>query len=467
MYPDSWIEVASRPSSSSLSSAGEEIITTGLRLTQSEEQRRRRRLRRSATDWEQTALRRHNPQQEQQQQQYDDHSLVETGGSGGGSSQEEYEESESESDRVMSSSNEGIHPLPITTREEWQPRNPMSSTSSENAYASNEEDDRDDIATAIGVAPPTDTCFTPQPNAFTYIPSSSSRPSTASAVHQQSLQMPEAVSYFPPQRPNARPTAHRHSFPASQPPQHSPFNVISPSHRIDHDAALRASLNTLLSCAAAARGLPKTGSSEVTARRLPSNRIDTSTLRMVPESIALGGGNSNSAKDTTSAKATVGSTSGQSSAPSQVEDKSKRKANIPTNTTAAPRSSSKERRVTKKPRRASAPSSHPSNTPAFMDDLSPTLLTWALSAGVVVLVSALSFSAGYVVGREVGKTEAEAAAHGFVEAIAGGGTSGPGGVMSCGNDFVREGGLGMGMGSGTGLGLRRLRFTGGGSVVQV
>lgn len=38
--------------------------------------------------------------------------------------------------------------------------------------------------------------------------------------------------------------------------------------------------------------------------------------------------------------------------------------------------------------------------------ISPTLLTWVVSAGVVVLVSAISFSAGYTVGREVGKVEA-------------------------------------------------------------
>ncbi len=38
--------------------------------------------------------------------------------------------------------------------------------------------------------------------------------------------------------------------------------------------------------------------------------------------------------------------------------------------------------------------------------LSPTLLTWVVSAGVVVLVSVVSFGAGYVIGREVGAQEA-------------------------------------------------------------
>lgn len=38
--------------------------------------------------------------------------------------------------------------------------------------------------------------------------------------------------------------------------------------------------------------------------------------------------------------------------------------------------------------------------------VSPTLLTWVVSAGVVVLVSAIGFSAGYAMGREVGRQEA-------------------------------------------------------------
>ena len=41
-----------------------------------------------------------------------------------------------------------------------------------------------------------------------------------------------------------------------------------------------------------------------------------------------------------------------------------------------------------------------------LDELvSPTLMTWVVSAGVVVLFSAISFSAGYAMGKEVGRTE--------------------------------------------------------------
>lgn len=46
------------------------------------------------------------------------------------------------------------------------------------------------------------------------------------------------------------------------------------------------------------------------------------------------------------------------------------------------------------------------HSPAREQQISPTLMTWVVSAGVVVLFSAISFSAGYVVGREMGRFEA-------------------------------------------------------------
>lgn len=59
--------------------------------------------------------------------------------------------------------------------------------------------------------------------------------------------------------------------------------------------------------------------------------------------------------------------------------------------------SGKERRVAKKVRRSSS---------AEELFVSPTLLTWVVSAGVVVVLSALSFSAGYSLGKEAGRAEA-------------------------------------------------------------
>jgi hypothetical protein len=44
--------------------------------------------------------------------------------------------------------------------------------------------------------------------------------------------------------------------------------------------------------------------------------------------------------------------------------------------------------------------------------ISPTLMTWVVSAGVVVLVSVVGFGAGYVIGREVGRQEVLAAGAG-------------------------------------------------------
>jgi len=37
--------------------------------------------------------------------------------------------------------------------------------------------------------------------------------------------------------------------------------------------------------------------------------------------------------------------------------------------------------------------------------ISPTLMTWVVSAGVVVLFSAISFSAGFAYGKEYGRLE--------------------------------------------------------------
>jgi len=82
----------------------------------------------------------------------------------------------------------------------------------------------------------------------------------------------------------------------------------------------------------------------------------------------------------------------------------------------------------------------------MVDEISPTLLTWVVSAGVVVLVSALSFSAGYVVGKEAGHAEA------LGQIGAAGSEAG-----RCGKEAT----AGM---KGAGSGLRRLRWTGGSGV---
>ncbi|OJD33810.1 uncharacterized protein BKCO1_2700054 [Diplodia corticola] len=415
MYTDSWIEVASQPSSSSLSSAAsvsDEVITDGLRVQHDSNSRRRRPQRASRLRLD-LGYRR--------------------SASAGTSSQEEYDESESESDRVLSSSNEALPQLPRSGR--------MQYSSSDN-QSDVEDDDEDENSTAVGYIRNENQDFTPQPNAFSHPPSAPlSRPSN------------QQTSYFQ-SRPSARnPSQQRHSYPSQQ-AAHSPYNMISPNHQADHDAALRASLSTLLSCAAAARGLPKSQAQPTTTtnRNAPvpsSSRVDPTTLRMVPESALPSSSPSPpaqpaNARTTPSTRTTTATNTPSSKTPNTTEKHKRR--------------SSRERRgLTKKAKRAIGP--HTAST--SLDDstagalggpaVSPTLLTWVVSAGVVVLVSALSFSAGYVVGRDAGRAEVEMLGE-F------GGSNGSSVVGSCASEVVGLRGGGGGVGGGTGLGLRRLRI---------
>ncbi|EHY59845.1 hypothetical protein HRR83_008382 [Exophiala dermatitidis] len=327
---DSWVEVSSRPSSSSLSSTSNDIITTGLQV---------------------------RPHQERFSR-----SVHASGGpsvvqprstSATGSSQDEYDESESESDRVLSSSNEDI--------------------------SQGDTADDDETSTALGVGS-LNRVFTPQPNAFSHPPSSQERA------------IPD--SYFPP-APATTPlsaaedrTITQRSYERQTHPRH---RAGRSSYQADHDAALRASLTTLLSCAAAVR--PKASGHRPAPARASTQ---PTALRLVPESEL----------DTTVR-------SRQSPSPKHVKRKS--------------RESSKERHA-KKARAAKA-------AVAGDELISPTLASWMISAGVVLVFSAISFSAGYAWGREVGRLEGDMG-------ITGG---------SCGREALR--------GSPSGSGLRRLRWT--------
>jgi hypothetical protein len=173
-----------------------------------------------------------------------------------------------------------------------------------------------------------------------------------------------------------------------------PQNILSPSYdaAAHHDEALRSSLSTLLSCAAAARGLqkPDTKRPTTTAQQPRTNRVEPMSLRLVPES-ALPENSPPQFQEPTF-KPTIRRDSTSTSTSSEHKKDHKRKA-------ATTRSSSRERRALKKARRTTS-----------NEDLhvSPTLLTWVVSAGVVVVLSALSFSAGYSMGKEAGKIEAGA-----------------------------------------------------------
>lgn len=376
-FAESWIDIASGPSSTSLSSVADEIITTGLTV-QHDSRLHRRQNRRSRGGGQFSVGTGHR-----------------VAAAGGNSSQEEYEESESESDRVMTSSNEAVGPSLL--KHEFPSPSPQSVASSE-TLSEREDDEEDENATAVNYPRSSRREFQPRPNAFSH-PNS-----------QQAIRSHSGTLYTP--RRAARPAGQRQS----SYPQHTPFNAVAPNYQPDHDEALRASLSTLLSAAAAVRGLPKPGQ----PRTAPpsSTRVDPSSLRMVPESVALG----NIAEETTSSPRSV------SSGPSE---KPKRKANAPL---ASARSSSKDRRAVRKVRK----------TGPLIEEISPTLLTWVVSAGVVVLVSAIGFSAGYVVGKEAGHAEAMGQLSG---ADAG----------RCGKEAA------SGMRS-TGLGLRKLRWGSGAGI---
>ena len=240
-----------------------------------------------------------------------------------------------------------------------------------------DDDDDDGNHTALGVLT-NEPAFTPQPNAFSH------PPQPHNARHTRSLE--PRTSYFSQARssPQRRPAAH--SYPSRSRANHSPYNMVAPSHTADHDAALRASLSTLLSCAAAARGLPKRGNSsaqQVSSR--PSNNVEPGTFRLVPESDLIGQTSPPALPPRPSLRRR-GSTTSLSS-----NDKGKRKA-----------SSSKERQreSRNKKRRATSP-----GRDLHSPQVTPTLMTWMVSAGVVVLFSAISFSAGYAIGKEVGRLE--------------------------------------------------------------
>jgi len=354
-YIDSWIEVASQPSSSSLSSANDDIITTGLRVQQQGSNTRRSRSQRHFAVTAQNGYSSRDAS----------------------SSQDEYEESESESDRVLSSSNEEMNRKPPSL----QNNGPSPSTLD---VASSDDDDN---STALGTRISTSR-FVPQPNVFSH-PPASRNPSWIRAMDTRHPEPSEASS-------SSRRTAIRMNSQASmrsnrsarQNQQHSPINMLSPSHQPDYDAALRASLSTLLSCAAAARGLPKSESQQLS----PEPRQQPSSFRLVPES-AMDSSDEEApaaAQRTTAGPVPKKHTISGSSYPSEAAPApKKRRSNSP--------KGAGNQAASRKSRRSLLNESLSVN--------SPTVMTWVVSASVVVLFSAISFSAGYMLGREVGRME--------------------------------------------------------------
>ena len=369
-FLDSWIEVSSQPSSSSMSSNNDDIITTGLRVQQRGPNVDRHRNLRNVTSAP------------------SGYSSRETG-----SSQDEYEESESEEDRVLSSSNEEMNRQP--TVNPLLPQNRAARGAASSSDDDNDDDDDDDNSTALGTRINASR-FVPQPNVFSD-PHIARNPSWTRATEPR-RSGPSEVSNSSRRTTiprNSQSSARSSRFgrrPEHQRQQHSPYNVISPSHHADHDAALRASLSTLLSCAAAARGLPK---SEQPQQSSPGHSRDRqSSFRLVPESVAMGEGESD---DGSAPAATTGTQPRKHphTGPSYLD-----------HATPAPK---KRRSSSPKTRSSSHPgSSRKSRRSDSLITNNPTVMTWVLSAGAVVLFSAISFSAGYMLGREVGRMDVDA-----------------------------------------------------------
>lgn len=363
---ESWVELSSQPSSSSLSSIGDDIVTTGLYVANPHQRRRRLHAAAQSLPSNNTAI-----------------YTAET------SSQEEADESDSgEEDHVATiSSAENIH-----------------SSEHVESEASDDDSDDGDNATALGKAT-NPAVFRPQPNAFSHPPSfgNTRRHSTNSSLPTHPHNEFRRPSFT--QRSQTR--VHR-----------SGPSFMSPNLREDNDAALRASLNTLLSCAHAARSLPKT-EEEAAARRAASTGVLPSSqpveLRLVAESELMD--EARSAPSPRSQPRTRTPVCG-----SQTPAKSKRSD-----------SAGRYPRAAKKKRTVIA-----AEETTF---ISPTLMTWVVSAGVVVLVSVVGFGAGYVIGREVGKQEAQ-------DVLAASVGSSMNETTTCGQEVMRS----------SGSGLRRLRW---------
>ncbi|PLB52623.1 hypothetical protein P170DRAFT_349060 [Aspergillus steynii IBT 23096] len=406
---DSWIEVSSQPSSSSLSSAAtnDDIITTGLRVEQN-----------GSRPYHRRSTRRRLQHLAAVTTAQVDYSSREQS-----SSQDEYEESESESDRVLSSSNEDVarRPLEVPSLTGMGPSAPVS----DDAPSTDDDDNSTALGMRISSSP-----FVPQPNVFSHPPASQD-PSWTRPLERRRSQ-PSEVSNC------SRRTAIRRNSQASirsarrlSQQQHSPYNMISPSHHADHDAALRASLSTLLSCAAAARGLPKHDSQPSQPPQPGPSRAQPASFRLVPESVAMGD--------------EVGEEAVASAAETHDSTKSPRprQPSAPMAAYSAPNSPKIKRRSSSpKDRRSSSKKSR--HTATADSAGSPTIMTWVISAGVVVLFSAISFSAGYVLGREVGRMEG-----GMGSAMGDGGFSGGKATAGCGQEAVQGGLKRFRWGSGT------------------
>jgi hypothetical protein len=317
------------------------------------------------------------------------------------SSQEETEESESEPER------RDIRTVDYATQ--------AAISHPANAIMSSDDDEN---RTAINQPLSRGSNFMPRPNAFNH----------PSAHHARTASQPIPGSYFPASRPQTA-MRRRYSRPQSdvRRPSHLPHNILSPGYNvaIEHDEALRASLNSLLSVAAAARGHSKPedkrASPPVIAAPSPRrNQIDPSSLRLVPQSALPTAAQAQHQHEPTfqpTIRRRHSITSISTSSEQQAQQHKQSPAPEHKRKSSTSRNTSRERRALKKTRSIVAPGEEVI--------ISPTMMTWLVSAGVVVILSALSFGAGYSMGREAGLLEGQ-------------GLAGDGQLRACAQDAGRS-----------------------------
>ena len=338
---ESWVEISSQPSSSSLSSIDNEIITTGLRVQPLDLRRHRRNttLETSTAAQVEDAVRRTT------------------------SSQDEYDESSSEDDGGVTSLREGLQIRPGRL----SPRLQMAGLRAEDVCfpspSDDDEDEEDEEGTALGVTQPEST-FTSQPR--------------TGGVGATPIggRVGQRDSYFPQQSRALR--------------------FSETAHRAANDEALRASLTTLLSCAQAARSLPKAPYAGERAGARPGGEMQE--FRLLPEA-ELPGTVPPPASTATQPSGQSPSTRPRSSVTASADEKEK---------SASKRKSGLQPAKTKKKRAGTHVHSTESGAQVHQvltQNVSPTLLTWIVSAGVVVFVSVVGFGAGYALGFEAGTEE--------------------------------------------------------------
>ncbi|KLU84148.1 hypothetical protein MAPG_03193 [Magnaporthiopsis poae ATCC 64411] len=440
---EEWVEIASQPSSSSLSSiGGDEIITTGLRVHGSSYPPRRRPAGRQAPH-----------HQHAMPQSY---VISHAAARGGTSSQDDYDETESEEDsapvarRPAGPAAHSAHPHP-GSRQNTTARHELS------GYDDDDDDSGDENATALGLPSGAPHVFRPQPNAFSHPPSHlTHRHSTPGAYMGGTSAGPHASA--------SGPRSRRASYSRAGSSRNAP-QFMSPAYREDNDAALRASLTTLLSCAAAARGLPNrrregpdtlgAGPTSNTAAMQPMDIRLVPEAELMTEAPAPAPAPSQSSAD---ARAKLKSSSAAAPVPSAATAADKKAsagglARSPSSTSSATRGEKIKRAAASSPASTGQKTSgraikkkrmevSASTAPETL--VSPTLLTWVVSAGVVVLVSVVGFGAGYVIGREVGRQEGA----GFIPSN--GGVPPTNATGSCSQDMISQ--------SAGGGALRRFRW---------